>query len=120
MISVKLTRAECRDLIWFLRWSTQGQEQIPLLQQSTSMLVLMDYLATWTTSRLLTWNNRQPGKEYQLKLKPVVMLAIFQEMGYVDELSHEQQLLRDKLDKAIVDYHDPRSTPHVIGQLVRQ
>ncbi|UHG93350.1 hypothetical protein [Spirosoma oryzicola] len=117
MISLKLTRLEFQVMVQFLRWHTEYQNQVPLVHQSTNMIILMDYLATWNTLRLLNWSCRQPDKEYRLGLKRVIALALHQEMLRV-KLTVHQQILLGKLDQAIVDYRDPFAEPHVIGELI--
>lgn len=117
MISLKITRNEFQVIVQFLRTHTAYQNQVPLVHQSTNMIILMDYLATWNPLRLLSWSHRLPTKEYRLGLKRVIALALYQEMQRVGLTDH-QQILLNKLDQALVDYRDPYAEPHVIGALI--
>jgi hypothetical protein len=106
MITLKLTRTEFLSMILFLRKHTAGQEDVQLAYQSTIMLVLMDYLATWTSLRLVAWSQRRPDKKFRLSLKPVVARTLHQEMQHA-KLTPHQQLFLNELDLAIVSHNRP-------------
>ena len=116
MIPLKLTRIEFQSMIQYLRFNTEGQRQVPFGHQSTNMLVLMDYLESWKILRLLSWSQRRPDKEFKLSIKLPVARALHQEMQHAMLTGH-QQLLLDKLDQAIINYRDPHSVSHLIGEL---
>lgn len=119
MLTLKLTPSEFRDLIYFLRMCTRGQQAVPLHQQSVAQLVLLDYHNRITaTNRLLTWQRRSASKYYRCSLPLAVSKALHDQMQcYL--LCPLEQILLDRLDQAIVNYQDPYAQPHVLGELVR-
>lgn len=118
MLQLKLYPAEFGVLLGYLRFNTEGQESVPLQHQLVTKLVLLQYLQKWTPVRILAWRGKRANKAFSFRMPIVVGLSLYQDMkGAL--LTHHQQLLLDKLDQAIVNYRDPASTPHVIGELIQ-
>lgn len=117
MLRLKLYPGEFRVLIGYLRFNTEEHDQVPLRQQHVPTLVLLQYLRSWSASRLLVWKGRRPDKAFTLNVPLVVGLALYQEMQQ-QLLTGAQQLLLAKLDQAVVNYRSPHSQAHVIGELL--
>lgn len=117
MLSLQLYPAEFRELIRYLRVNTQDADLVPLRQQHVPTLILLNYLRSWSTSRLLVWKGRRPDKAFKLNMPLVAALALYQVMQQ-QLLTGAQQLLLYRLDEAIVNYRYPHAQAHVIGELL--
>ena len=118
MLTLKLTPAEFRVLMNFLRMCTQDQIEVPLRLQSVTMLVLLQYWRKISPARLATWQLRRSEKFYKHSMPVAVAKACYDLMqAYL--LNSHQQILLDRLDQAIINYQDPYAQPHVLGELVR-
>lgn len=119
MLSLSLFPTEFRVLIQYLRFNTADQDQVPLIHQSVSMLLLIGYLKSISVKRLLIWNNRRTDKQYRFSLPLPVALAIYQDMQQAMLTGH-QQLLLAKIDQAVINYRDPAHQAHAIGELLNR
>ena len=118
MLTLMLTPTEFRDLMNFLRMCTQDQTDVPLRLQSVDMLVLLQYRRKIPPARLVTWQLRKPGKFYKHSMPVAVAKTLYNQFqSYL--LHMHQQILLDRLDQAIINYQDPYSQPHPLGDLVR-
>lgn len=117
MLSLSLYPAEFRVLIQYLRFNTADQDQVPLIHQSVSLLLMMNYLKSISVKRLLVWNARRTDKQFKFSLTLPVALAIYQDMQQALLTSH-QQLLLAKIDQAIINYRDPAQQAHALGELI--
>lgn len=103
MLSLKLYPAEFLELLNYLYQHTKGQDRVPLPYQSVGKLVLGQYLAKWTPSRILAWKQRRANKAFAFRLPETVALALYQDM-LGGELTPMQQMLLSKLDQAMVNH----------------
>ena len=118
MLTLKLTPSEFRLLMNFLRMCTQDQAEVPLRLQSVGQLVLLQYWRKMPPTRLATWQLRGPKKLYRHSMPVTVAKALYENLQYY-MLNPHQQILLDKFDQAIINYQDPYTQPHVLGELVR-
>jgi hypothetical protein len=117
MIKLKLTPGELGSLLRFLSVLLTDQRTLPLPHQTTNMLVLIDYLDSWKTPRLLSWRSRRKDREFGVSLKLPVAKALHEEMQF-NVLRDNQQGVLDKIDHAIINYQRPGAQAHVIGELI--
>lgn len=117
MLTLTLFPAEFRVLIQYLRFNTADQDQVPLVHQSVTMLLMMAYLKTISINRLITWNARRNDKQYKFSLPLPVALAIYRDMQQAMLNSHQIMLLA-KIDQAIINYRNPAQQAHVLGELL--
>lgn len=119
MLTLKLYPTEFRVLIQYLRFNTNGQDQVPLVHQTVGMLLMINYLRTWTTVKLLIWSQRRTDKEYKLSIPLPVALALYRDMQSA-MLAVHQLLLLAKIDQAIISYRDPMTQAHTVGELINR
>ncbi|QIP14715.1 hypothetical protein G8759_19900 [Spirosoma aureum] len=115
MLTLKLYPIDVLVMIGYLRANLNGQDQVPLVHKSVNTLVLLNYLKSWKTLKMISWSQRRADKLYSFSMPEVVAKALYLDMLSMVLTSH-QQLFLGKLDHAIVNYQIPITQMYNIGE----